>query len=280
MLKVQKMFDVWSHLEKNYKDYATSNKTGLTKVDYLKKLLGYEDGVANVTTLRSMLADELPGYSKDEMSLYTDLFELMEQTVTKLDNFSGSISNLDEFVMGTSYDDVESQSPSYLLEHCNLYVAHEFTNTVEALEKGIFCDCSISTENGLESFYFDPEDDVYRYFEKQNDVANFYMLYNKMYYKETLTNQVVFALVDYLLRNKICPDGFGVVMPSISVITKSSISIGKLKIPYSKENVTELKGHTVKTINGTTYTLDLKFIKLDYDSRVGKETLFFICGQE
>ena len=82
MSKLHYIKSVWDNLEENYSNYC--KKSALSRTDYLKALIAFDNNSNGATILENYLSDEVDSYNETEYELYDSLRQMFNEVYDKL----------------------------------------------------------------------------------------------------------------------------------------------------------------------------------------------------
>lgn len=94
MNNLAKVANIWNNLEVSY------NKSGISsRKEYLKKILGFEEGESKINYILDKLKEEAPLYKGKELEIYSEVTEKLEAANTMiLETNLKEIENFEEFL--------------------------------------------------------------------------------------------------------------------------------------------------------------------------------------
>lgn len=272
MKNLDRMMTVWSGLENAYGKYC-KNYQEVSRKEYLKDLLAYEDGHSDLTALRSLLKSEVSEYNDEEAMNYASLFELMKKTVIVLDNFKGEIVNLDEFINFES-NSTATKSIGEKMKETDILLSSTIGEAASYLSKGIFTD-AVYEENGkLMDVHFNQKDPYYRFFSDISNVINFAKSFN--IHTATDFEKQVYATILYCNSNNVLPGKFAVVSREMFVIRKRSVCIGNTKVGFSRKDLIDIPEFKIRDKDGSIFKFHLNFMVKTLHGKFRDETVIFL----
>lgn len=260
LLKIQM---VWQDLEKAYKHYSGTH-AGISRKQYLKKLLAFDNSGANITGIRNLLQDELSSYSVDEMSAYSVLFSNISIIAQKLESFSEEIENLNTFVNDTlgNYVSTDNQTvkeiPSIDIQDFQLLARPKATTARDNFDKGIFKNSVILAGDDIKAFTFNPDDKFYKYFSTKKDCARFLSAYSEGKIERCKFYDRIVKIFYQRLSDSMPLEHLAIVSGELYSKNKRTVVIGNTKIVIKNSNHLE-KTFSIKNKSGTS-----KKVSVDY----------------
>lgn len=241
MNNLSKMEKVWEDLEKGYADQCKKGKA-MTREEYLKDLLAFEGGKPNLTLLRSILGKEINTYSADEIHVYDSLFAMFEKVASRLEINSEVISDLDVFCHESIEGNLASEEKTTIvnLSDYGFYSIFQYTPLRKALQAEVFAD--YVSANG-DCYSVDTQNELYRYFRTEEEVALFISNYWKGKIEKTDFNNKVYVVMMSLIRAHEKFDDVALLAPELYVAKRGRVSLGGKFYPFKASSAVVLKGY-------------------------------------
>lgn len=261
MKRLDKVLEIWRDLEETYTQFKQKDEK-LTKIEFLKSILGYSDSKSSPTALKSLLMSEVDSYSPKEYQDYESLLEVLDDTYEKLSGKSSDIVDLDEFVYNL-------KAAHFSLDNYNCFGGSDHRIAIgDAIAQGILVDTVCERDGEVASFFLGNEQRDYVAIRNLAEVLEFLRKDSATISADPFLAQVYFILGNYVMkRNLIVPTIFF----GSSLFQKSAkeLTIGSVHIPITKRNCVLQENVNIKTLQQETITVPKleyinKKIKKDY----------------
>ena len=217
---INSVFDVWSNLENSY-ERATKKNSNLTKSEFFKSLVGFNNGEHSLPKLLKKLSDSLNsnGSEVDDVTLdkYSKLAETFKILGNYLDNNSipSEIENLDSFLIKAMGFSEITLTPRDVIDEFNFnpkvdgninYFYHRIMlEEFGALTEYVTCD-----KNGDVNHYRGVEcpRDSFRYFTKDMVYSYLKDSYSSKEFMENKFNLDSLAVITLLIKLNKVPNNF------------------------------------------------------------------------